>query len=143
MIDERKIIIMTQLAIYDKKYGEADNKANSFFRHDYVYWKNFWNRLFALIGCFIVIGFYAFNRIIVNAEDVFEIDYRAEGTRLLIFIVAVLFICSLISSLKSTREYSIIQKRIDKQLKLIEKLEGKGDKPPHHGADTNRKRRQR
>ena len=143
MIDERKIIIMSQLAIYDKKYGEHDSKANSFFRHDYVYWKNFWNRLFALLGCFIVVGFYAFNRIVVNAEDVFEIDYRAEGIRILLFIIAVLFACSLISSLKATREYSIIQKRIERQLKLIEKLEGKGDKLPNHGANTGRKRRKR
>ena len=143
MIDQRKVILMSKLAIYDKKYGEADRQANSFFRHDYVYWKNFWNRLFALLGCFIIIGFYVFNRLVVNAEDLFEIDYRAEGVRLLLFVLAVLFACTLISSLKATREYSVIQKRIDRQLMLIEKLEGKGDKLPNYGADSNRKRRKR
>ena len=141
MINEGKIIIMTKLAIYDKRYGEMDEKANSFFRHDYIYWKNFWNRFFALLGCLIIIMFYAFNRIVVNAEDLFEIDYRAEGIRILIFVAAVMFVCSIISSLKSTREYSAAQKRMDKQLKLIEKLEGKGDKSHSHGADTTGKRR--
>jgi len=143
MTSEEKIIIMTQLAIYDKKYGEADKEATSFFRHDYVYWKNFWNRFYALIGCFIIIGFYAFNRIFVNGEDIFEVDFRLEGFRALTFIVIVMFICSTISSLKSTREYSIIQKRLDKNLKLTEKLEGKGDSSEDHGADTNSKKRRR
>ena len=143
MTSEEKIIIMTKLAIYDKRYGEADKEATSFFRHDYVYWQNFWNRFYALIGCFIIIGFYAFNRIFVNAEDVFEIDFRLEGFRALTFIVIVMFACSTISSLKSTREYSIIQKRLDKNLKLTEKLEGKGDKSEDHGADTDSKKRRR
>jgi len=143
MTNEEKIIIMTRLAVYDKRYGEADREANSFFRHDYIYWKNFWNRFYALIGCFIIIGFYAFNRIFIVGEDIFEIDYRLEGFRILTFIVIVMFICSTISSLKSTREYSIIQKRLETHLKLTEKLEGKGDKTPDHGADTDSKKRRR
>ena len=143
MTNEEKIIIMTELAVYDKRYGEADKEATSFFRHDYVYWKNFWNRFYALIGCFIIIGFYAFNRIFVNGEDIFEIDFRLEGFRVLTFIVIVMFITSTISSLKSSREYSVIQKRLDRVLKLTEKLEGKGDKLEDHGADTDSKKRRR
>jgi len=143
MVNEEKIAIMTKLAIYEKRYGEADSQANSFFRHDYVYWKNFWNRVYALIGCVIIIAFYAFNRIVVNAEDLFEIDYRAEGIRILIFIAAVMFTSSAISSLKSTKEYSDMQKRLERQLKLVEKLEGKGDKSLNHGADIDSKRRRR
>ena len=141
MINEEKVIIMTRLAMYDKKYGEADKGANSFFRHDYVYWKNFWNRFYALIGCFIIIAIYAFNKIVVNAVDLFEIDYRAEGIRALVFIAAVMLICSTISSIKSTREYSAVQKRLEVQLELTEKLEGKGDKTHSHGANINHKRR--
>jgi len=143
MTNEDKIVTMTRLALYDKKYGESDRNANSFFRHDYIYWNNFWNRAYALIGCLIIIIFYAFNRIVVNAEDIFEIDYRIEGFRILIFIIAVMFISSTISSIKSTREYSAMQKRMDEYLMLTEKLEGKGDNSDNHGADTNSKKRRR
>jgi len=143
MLDKEKILIMTKLALYDKTYGETDGDANSFFRHDYVYWKNFGARMYALLGCAIVIGYYAINRIIVNGEDLFEIDYRMEGLRILLFIVVVLFICSTISSLKATREYSAMQKRIERHLKLTEKLEGKGELPADHESNTSRKRRNR
>lgn len=143
MVDKEKIIIMTNLAVYDKKYGEADGKANTFFRHDYIYWQNFWTRLYAFLGCLIIIGFYIIQRLVIDQEDLFEIDYRDEGIRILLFVVAVLFICSTISSLKATREYSRIQKRIEKYLALTEKLEGKGELPANHGANTNRKKRKR
>jgi len=143
MTNKDKIIIMTHLALYDKNYGEADRSANSFFRHDYIYWQNFWNRVYALMGCLVIVAFYAFYRIAVAGEDVFEIDYRAEGIRILIFIIATMFVCSMISSIKSTREYSATQKRLETHLELTEKLEGKGDNSQDHGADTNSKRRRR
>ncbi|MCL2564304.1 MAG: hypothetical protein FWE24_00640 [Defluviitaleaceae bacterium] len=143
MVDKEKIIIMTNLAVYDKNHGEADRKANTFFRHDYIYWQNFWARLYALLGCLIIISFYIIERIVINQEDLFEIDYSAEGVRILLFIVVVLFICSSISSLKATREYSRIQKRIEKYIELTEKLEGEGELPAYYGANTNRKRRKR
>jgi len=143
MVDKEKIIIMTNLAIYDKNHGGADRRANTFFRHDYVYWKNFWARLYALLGSLILVAFYIIDKIVINGEDLFEIDYRAEGIRILVFVVSVMVIASLISSLKSTREYSIIQKRLDSYLKLTEKLEGKGEEPADYGANTNRKRRRR
>jgi len=143
MVDKEKVIVMTNLAIYDKNYGDSDRKANTFFRHDYVYWKNFWARLYALLGSLILVGFYIIHRLVIIGEDLFEIDYRAEGVRILIFIVAVMVVVSGISSLKATREYSAIQKRINEYLKLSEKLEGEGELSKGHGANINRKRRSR
>ena len=143
MIDREKIIIMTNLAIYDKNHGSNDSKANTFFRHDYVYWKNFWARLYALLGSLIIVGFYIIDKVVINEADLFEIDYRAEGIRILVFIVAVMFFVSLISSMKATREYTAIQKRIEEHLKLAEKLEGEGDLSANYGATINRKRRKR
>ena len=141
MDKEQKIIIMTRLALYEKRYGAADKHAGSFFRHDYVYWKNFWNRVYALLGALLIAGLYIFYQVMINGVDVFEIDYRAEGIRLLIFIAAVMFISSAISSYKSTREYSAIQKRLAEQIVLCEKLEGKGDLTESYGANINRKKR--
>ena len=143
LADKEKIIIMTNLAIYDKNHGEADKKANAFFRHDYIYWQNFWTRLHAFLGALIIVGFYIIERLVINQEDLFEIDYSAEGARILLFIVAVLFASSVISSLKATREYSKIQKRIERYLDLTEKLEGEGELPAYHGTNSNRKRRKR
>ena len=36
MLDKRKIRLMTRAAIYDKKYGEADQKITGYYRKDYV-----------------------------------------------------------------------------------------------------------
>ena len=143
MVDKEKIIIMTNLAIYDKNHGPSDRRANTFFRHDYVYWRNFWARVYALCGSLVLVGFYIVYRLVLLGEDLFEIDYRAEGIRILFFIVAVMAVVSVVSSLKATREYSAIQKRIEQYLKLSEKLEGEREESEYNGTDTNRKRRNR
>jgi len=157
MINKEKIILMTKLAVYDKKFGEADIGAGSFFRHDYVYWKNFWARLSALFGCAIIVAAYVLDKIVIKGTDLFSIDYKQEGINILIFVIIVLGITTFFSSIKATREYSAIEKRVASNLEYTKKLDRiaasergnteeiptEGDLLLHHGTITDRKRRHR
>jgi len=158
MINKDKIILMTKLAIYDKTDGESDKRLNSFFRHDYVYWKNFWIRLYAFIGCVVIVALYALNKIVIEKQDLFEIDYKAEAMSILFFVIIVLGISTFFGSIKATREYSKAQKRITEHLELTKQLDHmnmnevdnqpdiplenlpEGDLPTNHGIHTRRKR---
>lgn len=52
MIDEKKIILMTKLAVQDKRYGREDRRITSYYKEDYRYINNFGTRL----GVFIVVA---------------------------------------------------------------------------------------
>jgi len=157
MINKEKIVIMTKMAIYDKNFGEADRSSGSFFRHDYIYWKNFWARLSALFGCAIVVAAYVLDKIVIKSTDLFAIDYKQEGIKILTFVIVVLGIITFFNSIKATREYSAIEKRIASNLEYTKKLDRisasergnteeiplEGDLSLSHGTNTNPKRSNR
>jgi len=45
LIDQDKIILMTKLAVYEKKYIKEDRRRNGYYLEDYIYVKNFKTRL--------------------------------------------------------------------------------------------------
>lgn len=58
LIDQNKIILMTKLEMYNKKYGNKDRARCKYFLEDYLYIKNFKTRLYfsLVILFFLVLG---------------------------------------------------------------------------------------
>lgn len=58
MIDQNKIILMTKLEMYNKKYGKEDRVRCRYFFEDYIYIKNFKTRLYfsLVVLMFLVVG---------------------------------------------------------------------------------------
>lgn len=123
MVNPKKIILMTKLELYNKKYGEKDRKANEFFRHDYIYWSNFWARLCALIGCFIVLAFYGLNLLFVDEADFFALDFVDQGYTIAKYIIITLFVVTAYNSAVETKRYTKAQKRIKSQETLMKKID--------------------
>jgi hypothetical protein len=123
MINPEKIRIMAKLAIYEKNYGEKDRKANMYFKHDYIYWSNFWTRLFVFIGCLILIGLYVLDMVFVKGEDIFSLNYYAEVYKVAVFIISMLLLYTVIGYFSASKKYRESQARIKKQLVLLKKLD--------------------
>ena len=126
MVSKQKIIIMTQLAIYDKSEGEADRQANQFFRHDYIYRKNIWTRISAGIGGLLLLGVYWLQLLFVDGGDIFEMDLQKPITDSVLFLLAVLAVYSLIGTITGTRQYYLVQKRLERYQALLSQLERVG-----------------
>ena len=114
MINEQKIITMTKLALYDKHEGTADRAANDYFRHDYIYKKNLGTRLAVGFGSVVILIIYWLSAIFVGDEiDVFEMNIQEHLMESVFFVLAVIAVYSLIGTIQGTREYYLIQKRLD------------------------------
>ena len=143
MVDKEKLITMTKLAIYDKNDGEADRKYMGYFRSDYVYKYNFWNRFFVLIGTIMVIIMYYAHKILIENVDIFDMDYRAELIDAATFLIIVIVFYTVIGTAIATVRYYLAQKRIKKYFALIAKLDSlskakdftEEDTLENHGAD--------
>ena len=123
MVSKQKIIIMTRLAIYDKNEGDNDRQTNQFFRHDFIYRKNIWTRLSAGIGSLMLLALYWLQLLFVDGGDIFEMDLQGPVTDSVLFLLAVLAVYSLIGTITGTRQYYLVQKRLERYQALLNQLE--------------------
>ena len=123
MDNQKKIIAMTKLALYDKHEGGADRAANEYFRHDYIYRKNLGTRLAVGIAGVLMLLIYWLRVILLDGVDILQMDIRSYLTDSVLFLVAILALYSLIGTIQGTREYYLIQKRLENYHSLIKQLE--------------------
>lgn len=124
-MDEKKIILMSKLAIEEKTYLKKDEKITSYYPEDYVYMNNFKTRCLVVllvgIGC---IG-HIFMRIQLGltfpttVQEVFS-DYIIPygGT-----VILVAWIYTILSTCVYKKRYTQANKRISNYRKTLRELE--------------------
>ena len=122
-MNNQKIAIMTKLALYDKHEGTADRAASEYFRHDYIYKKNLGTRIAVGFAGFIIIALYWGRMLLIDGMDIMQMDIQQHLINSLLFLVALLAVYSLIGTIQGTREYYLIQKRLDRYNMLLHQLE--------------------
>ena len=134
-MDERKIVLMSKLAVEEKTNLKNDEKITSYYPEDYIYINNFKTRLLIilLMGCGII-G-HIFLRIQegmtfpTTGKEVFACYIIPYGGA----VILVTFLYTLISSRVYKRRYAQAQKRITNYRKYLRELEeyelekGEGD----------------
>ena len=142
MMNAKKIIVMTRLALYDKHYGKADRAINEYFRHDYIYRKNLGNRLSVGVGATVIMGIYWIRNIFIEGVDVFELYIRQHIIDAVLFILAVMAFYTVIGIVQGTREYFLVEKRLRRYEELMAYLE-RADERARMQAEGKLHRRQR
>ena len=123
MYDKEKIIIMSKMAIYDKRDFDRDSRAGQYFRHDFIYKRNMRMRFFLGIGCAILLLFYILYLLAIEGADIFAMDFQAEAIRLLFYTLIIMTAFSFIGTIIYTREFLISERRINAYFKLMRKLD--------------------
>ena len=123
MVNEQKIITMTKLALYDKNEANTDQEANDYFRHDYVYRKNLSTRIAVGCGGILILIIYWMNVVFSDGGDFFELDFTQLLIESILFMVALLALFSFLGTIQSTREYYLMQKRLNNYQLLVRQLE--------------------
>lgn len=121
-IDKNKIIIMSNLAVYEKRYARKDFVISNYFKNDFVYVRNAWTRFFVIIGATIL--YPLFFQSVFSFED-FTVTI-ANGKLLLLFTIIyyALFIIvyTFISSYFAKQEYDEAIKRVESYEYLLSLL---------------------
>ena len=123
MVNKSKIILMTKLAIYDKRHGEADRDVFSFFRRDYIYRKNMWTRLCVFCCSMLLLGIYWLQQIFVEGIDIQQINIEQSVRDSVLFLGAVLAFYTLVGTIQGTRQYYLVQKRMNQYTAMLHRLE--------------------
>lgn len=123
MIDENKIHYMTKIAMHKKKYNDKDIKLDNYYRSDYIYKKNIFNRFWVIIGLFFVAILAVLDIVFVKQTDIFSIDYKKFGIEVAAIALIVLVIYSFIGMIKYGIEYDLAEKRLKQYRILVRDLE--------------------
>ena len=127
MANNNRIILMAKMAIYDKRYREADRAVFSYFRRDYIYRKNMWTRLCVSLGAAFLLGVYWLHQIFIYGIDIHELDIQQSVTDSVLFLLAVMAFYTLVGTIQGTRQYHLVSKRIEKYLTMMKRLDGLPD----------------
>ena len=119
----RRIIIMSQLALYDKGQGRMDKKADRLFRRDYIYRQNMWSRFYASIVVVIGLICYWVYRYFTTDMDLFDLDLEPMLTQAAFILGATLLLVTVIGTIKATADYQSAQGRLRRYYKLLAHLD--------------------
>jgi len=122
MLNERKIRLMTKLAIYEKKEGREDLKLAKYYKGDYARlqaWKTGVAVTVAYLLLLVVAAVYKLEYFFANA---FEINYEALGKRVLGIYVIVLAAYVIFAILGYSLKYAASRKKLARYFRMLRKL---------------------
>lgn len=123
MIDNEKVKLMTQIAIYEKNQGRGDLKTANYYKKDFISFNNFKMQLSLTLVLLVVFGI-EFSITTMN-------DFSAVTLNKLIFLgiryifIWILFIIFYTINLTKTNKkyYEKFEERIEKYEKMLKALE--------------------
>lgn len=74
MLDKRKIILMTRLAVYEEVDGKEDISINNYFRGDYIWFEVLKGAIYGTIGFVIVFAMYMLYDLETFMVDFYKMD---------------------------------------------------------------------
>ena len=116
MLNERKIRLMTQLAIYEKKDGKEDLKLAKYYKGDYARLQAWKTAVAITIGYILLLAVAA----IYKLE--YLIDYEALGKKIIGIYVVVLAVYFISALLAYSLKYAASRKRLARYFRMLRKL---------------------
>lgn len=122
MLNNRKVRLMTKLAIYEKEDGKEDTRLGKYYRVDYVRYQMLKTLVAVTFGYLILVLL----TIIYNAEyliaEAVKLDYAAIGRTMLgIYLVLVLVFVG-IAGIGYTVKYNRSRKKLGKYYQMLKRL---------------------
>lgn len=131
MLNEKKISLMTKLAIYEQGEGKEAIKSNKYTKKDYVSLKMINTAITVTIAFIMVVALWVIYKIDHYVEELVDLDYMNIGIKLLVIYIIVfivyMFISYVVYSIKYIKMQEMNKKYSDdlKDLYLMYKKEEK------------------
>lgn len=122
MLNNKKIRIMTKLAVYEDKEGKEDISLSKYYKTDYVRYQVLKSIISATVGyllILILIFTYKLEYIIQNAVS---LDYKMIGAYILGVYIMLVAIYGLGSILGYSIKYDTSRKKLSRYFKLLKRL---------------------
>ncbi len=119
MLNNRKIRIMTQLVIYEKKEGRPDFKLAKFYRTDYARFNALKTMLWITIAYVIVLMLVALYKMEYLITNALTLDYKALGWKILGIYIAIASVYIIGAFVGYSIYYSLSRKKLAKYYRML------------------------
>lgn len=124
MVDQEEIILMTKLALHEKKYGRVDKKRNSYFKWDYIYINNWYTRVAVGIGMIILMAWMMFTDVYIDEIiPVFDVDLGEYLYEYIVFFILTIVVYTAFSTWVFNKKYEATQERLAEYDSLLKELD--------------------
>lgn len=122
MVNNRKVRLMTKLAIYEKKEGKEDIKLSRYFRRDYVRLHLLYTLISVTVGYLLVLALVGAYQMEYLIREAVRLDYIGIGKLILGIYVIVLTIYMMASMIGYSLYYDKSRKKLAKYFRMLRKL---------------------
>lgn len=123
MLDERRIYLMTQLALFEEHHREQLEGVSTFFRSDYIGRQMIKTGLRVTLAFLLVLAGWGMYNAQVLIVDITKIDVMALGARILFFYAAAMCIFLLLTYIMQAIRYSRAKQDMYRYRQLLQQLE--------------------
>ena len=122
MLNERKIRLMTQLAIYEKKEGKEDVKLSKFYKSDYARFQAWKTGVAVTVAYLLLVAVAVVYKLEYLIENAFNIDYALLGKKILGLYIIVLATYVIVAMLGYSLKYAASRKKLARYFRMLRKL---------------------
>lgn len=122
MLDEKKVRVMTKLAIYEKRSGRYDMKLAKYFRSDYVHYNVLKTLVAVTVGYLLILLMAAIYKSDYLIAEAVSLDYKTIGKYVLGIYLMLLVVFAVIASIGYFIAYNVSRKRLSGYFNLLKRL---------------------
>ncbi len=124
VVEREEIILMTKLALHEKKHGKQDKKRSSYFKWDYIYMNNWYTRLAVAVAFAIVISWMVLTDVYIKEiVPVFDVDLWEYLSKYVVYLILLLVAYTGLSTMVFNKKYEQTQKRLQEYEALMKELD--------------------
>lgn len=122
MVNNRKVRLMTKLAVYEKKEGKEDIKLSRYFRRDYVRLHLLYTLIAVTVGYLLALALIGAYQMEYLIKEAVQLDYIGIGKMLLGIYVIVLTVYMMASLVGYSLYYDKSRKKLAKYFRMLRRL---------------------
>lgn len=124
MVEPEEIILMTKLALHEKKYGKQDAKTSGYFKWDYIYIKNWYTRLAVAVAIGMVVAWMVLTDVYIKEIiPLFDVDLGQYLSKYILGFVLMILVYTGFSTLVFNKKYEQTQQRLQTYEGLLKELD--------------------
>lgn len=122
MLNEQRVILMTQLASYEQGEGKKNVKTGSYFRSDYIAVQLLKSLIFATIAFCILVGLYILYDFEDFMQNLYEIDLFAFAGNIVVYYIIMMTVYLVVTYVIATWRYVKAKKSLKSYYNNLKKL---------------------
>lgn len=122
MLNNRKIRIMTKLAIYETKKGKEDIYLSKYYKTDYVRLKTLKTVICTTIAYVLILALIVLYRSEYLIKNAVKLDYKTIGTYVLGIYILVIAVYGLGAVIGYSLKYDASRKKLARYYKILKRL---------------------